>query len=172
MVMNSFSGFIQKNKIIILVICLSFLLTNRNGSILIEFSCVGLAISFFPPSLVGTLVLYLPSDASHIPQKLFCRFNIFSRFVICSNCSDTSSEVIIFSLRSLSNDIIAGMASDFKEHQMPFLPFFSIFCFYFSSRYSFIFAYTTFNSLLCGFSIGFNSMLLNFFKKVESLLHW
>ncbi len=38
--------------------------------------------------------------------------------------------------------------------------------------YSFIFAYTTFNSLLCGFSIGFNSMLLNFFKKVESLLHW
>lgn len=124
MVMNSFSGFIQKNKIIILVICLSFLLTNRNGSILIGFSCVGLAISFFPPSPVGTLVLYLPSDASHIPQKLFCRFNIFSRFVICSNCSDTSSEVIIFSLRSLSNDIIAGMASDFKEHQMPFLPFF------------------------------------------------
>ena len=122
--MNSFSGFIQKNKIIILVICLSFLLTNRNGSILIGFSCVGLAISFFPPSAVGTLVLYLPSDASHIPQKLFCRFNIFSRFVICSNCSDTSSEVIIFSLRSLSNDIMAGMASDFKEHQMPFLPFF------------------------------------------------
>lgn len=124
MVMNSFSGFIQKNKIIILVICLSFLLTNRNGSILIGFSCVGLAISFFPPSAVGTLVLYLPSDASHIPQKLFCRFNIFSRFVICSNCSDTSSEVIIFSLRSLSNDIMAGMASDFKEHQMPFQVFF------------------------------------------------
>lgn len=122
--MNSFSGFIQKNKIIILVICLSFLLTNRNGSILIGFSCVGLAISFFPPSAVGTLVLYLPSDASHIPQKLFCRFNIFLRFVICSNCSDTSSEVIIFSLRSLSNDIMAGMASDFKEHQMPFLVFF------------------------------------------------
>lgn len=122
--MNSFSGFIQKNKIIILVICLSFLLTNRNGSILIGFSCVGLAISFFPPSAVGTLVLYLPSDASHIPQKLFCRFNIFSRFVICSNCSDTSSEVIIFSLRSLSNDIMAGMASDFKEHQMPFQVFF------------------------------------------------
>lgn len=124
MVMNSFSGFIQKNKIIILVICLSFLLTNRNGSILIGFSCVGLAISFFPPSAVGTLVLYLPSDASHIPQKLFCRFNIFSRFVICSNCSDTSSEVIIFSLRSLSNDIMAGMASDFKEHQMPSQVFF------------------------------------------------
>lgn len=122
--MNSFSGFIQKNKIIILVICLSFLLTNRNGSILIGFSCVGLAISFFPPSAVGTLVLYLPSDASHIPQKLFCRFNIFSRFVICSNCSDTSSEVIIFSLKSLSNDIMAGMASDFKEHQMPFQVFF------------------------------------------------
>ncbi len=122
--MNSFSGFIQKNKIIILVICLSFLLTNRNGSILIGFSCVGLAISFFPPSAVGTLVLYLPSDASHIPQKLFCRFNIFSRFVICSNCSDTSSEVIIFSLRSLSNDIMAGMASDFKEHQMPSQVFF------------------------------------------------
>lgn len=122
--MNSFSGFIQKNKIIILVICLSFLLTNRNGSILIGFSCVGLAISFFPPSPVGTLVLYLPSDASHIPQKLFCRFNIFSRFVICSNCSDTSSEVIIFSLRSLSNDIMAGMASDFKEHRMLFQVFF------------------------------------------------
>lgn len=122
--MNSFSGFIQKNKIIILVICLSFLLTNRNGSILIGFSCVGLAISFFPSSAVGTLVLYLPSDASHIPQKLFCRFNIFSRFVICSNCSDTSSEVIIFSLRSLSNDIMAGMASDFKEHQMPSQVFF------------------------------------------------
>lgn len=122
--MNSFSGFIQKNKIIILVICLSFLLTNRNGSILIGFSCVGLAISFFPPSAVGTLVLYLPSDASHIPQKLFCRFNIFSRFVIYSNCSDTSSEVIIFSLKSLSNDIMAGMASDFKEHQMPFQVFF------------------------------------------------
>lgn len=124
MVMNSFSGFIQKNKIIILVICLSFLLTNRNGSILIGFSCVGLAISFFPPSPVGTLVLYLPSDASHIPQKLFCRFNIFSRFVICSNCSDTSSEVIIFSLRSLRNGIMAGMASDFKEHQMPSQVFF------------------------------------------------
>lgn len=122
--MNSFSGFIQKNKIIILVICLSFLLTNRNGSILIGFSCVGLAISFFPPSPVGTLVLYLPSDASHIPQKLFCRFNIFSRFVICSNCSDTSSEVIIFSLRSLRNGIMAGMASDFKEHQMPSQVFF------------------------------------------------
>ena len=122
--MNSFSGFIQKNKIIILVICLSFLLTNRNGSILIGFSCVGLAISFFPPSAVGTLVLYLPSDASHIPQKLFCRFNIFSRFVICSNCSDTSSEVIIFSLRLLSNDIMAGMSSDFKEHQMPSQVFF------------------------------------------------
>ena len=136
--MNSFSGFIQKNKIIILVICLSFLLTNRNGSILIGFSCVGLAISFFPPSAVGTLVLYLPSDASHIPQKLFCRFNIFSRFVICSNCSDTSSEVIIFSLRSLSNDIMAGMASDFKEHNAKdigkiflFRHYLSLFCHFF-----------------------------------------
>lgn len=124
MVMNSFSGFIQKNKIIILVICLSFLLTNRNGSILIGLSCGRLGNQFFSTIRSWNFCFISAIRCKPYSTETFLSVQYFSRFVICSNCSDTSSEVIIFSLGSLSNDIMGGMAYDFKEHQMPFLVFF------------------------------------------------